>query len=227
MKILLATRDWSAGLRNALAWRGHVIERCSSDDLVDAYLAEGYCHAAVLQVDASLTAAVARVRAAARAGRQRPVIATGRGLSATDRSALLGAGAHDVLPWPLPTDEVEARVVATVRRAQGYASSVVRVGALDVDLLHRVARVGEQTVPLSHLEFALLEVFVLSPGQTVSRDRAAGLIYSGDEGGHAIDRYLSTIRAKVRALTSDTLPLRTHYGQGWRFEAQALAGVAA
>ncbi len=137
-----------------------------------------------------------------------------------DRVRGLDAGADDYLVKPFAFEELLARVHAVARRAHGTASSVLRVGPLEIDLVARVASaiVGEAKVDLclTAREFAVLETLTLRKGRLVSRVQLEDHVYDGRSRvfSNAIDSAISSIRAKMQAAHLPGL-IETRRGLGY------------
>ena len=105
-----------------------------------------------------------RLRAA---GETVPVIVLTARSSVTDTVTGLESGADDYMAKPFRFEELLARVRLRLRAqpaAPGEAS-VLKHGALQLDLRTRRMKVGTQEVDLSAREFALAETFLRHPGR--------------------------------------------------------------
>jgi two-component system OmpR family response regulator len=116
-----------------------------------------------------------------------------------DRVAGLDTGADDYLVKPFSFSELLARLRALTRRAPGERPVVLEVGDLRLDpAARRVSRAGTE-VTLSAKEFALLEVFMRRPGETLSRLRllegAWDMAY--ESRSNLVDVYVSYLRRKL------------------------------
>ncbi len=86
-----------------------------------------------------------------------------------DRIAGLRAGGDDYLSKPFSFDELLARVEAVLRRREPAASTILRVGDLEVDLIERTVKRAGAEIALMPREFSLLEFLMRHAGQIVTR----------------------------------------------------------
>lgn len=134
-----------------------------------------------------------------------------------DRVAGLDGGADDYLAKPFDFAELAARLRALVRRGPRERPAVVRVGDLTLDPAARRVWRGEVEVSLSSTEMALLERFMASPGQVLSR---LDLLEAGwDEGyenrSNVVAVYVGYLRNKIdRPFGRDDI--ETVRGAGYR-----------
>jgi DNA-binding response OmpR family regulator len=123
-------------------------------------------------------------------------------------------GAKDYLSKPFSFDELVARVRAQLRHGGGDDASTVRVGALELDLMRRQARVEDHVTDLSHREFRLLYHLVAHAGEVVSRERLLSEVwgYSFDPGSNVVDVCVRRLRKKL----GPSSPIETVRHAGYR-----------
>jgi DNA-binding response OmpR family regulator len=150
-----------------------------------------------------------------------PVIAlTARG-EIEDRVAGLDAGAVDYVTKPFAVKELAARVRAQLRVASQTATTKLRAGDIEVDLLKRDVRRAGRPVRLSTTEFDLLVHLLRNRGRTLSRGQILRAVwgYDHDPGTNVVDVYIGYLRRKLRDCDS-VAPIVTVRSVGYRFDAQ-------
>ena len=137
-----------------------------------------------------------------------------------DRVTGLEVGADDYVTKPFAFRELVARIRALARRRPALVPRTVAVGDLRVDLAtHAVTRAG-RAIELTAKEFALLEFFVLHPGQVV--DRAAITAHVWDENHDPFTNVLEALVRRLRRKIDDDFEpklIQTVRGAGYRFGA--------
>jgi two-component system OmpR family response regulator len=117
-----------------------------------------------------------------------------------DRVKGLRAGGDDYLVKPFAFAELLARLEALLRRGTGtQATTVLKVGDLEMDLLARNVRRGAQQIELLPREFRLLEFLMRHAGQVVTRTMLLENVwdYHFDPQTNVIDVHVSRLRQKI------------------------------
>ena len=165
------------------------------------------------------------LREARARGDRTPVLVLTARNRTEERIAGLDAGADDYLGKPFDLAEVEARLRALVRRAQG-ADDVVEVGGLRLDRRSRRLQVrvagGDgalQTMDLPAREFEVLLELMSPPGHVVSKRRLSDKLSGFDDalGSNALEAFISRLRRKLQGSGAT---IRTLRGLGYVVEAQ-------
>ncbi len=117
-----------------------------------------------------------------------------------DRVKGLKSGGDDYLAKPFAFSELLARVEALLRRpATEEAETRLTVGDLEMDLLARSVKRGEQVIDLQPREFKILEYLMRHAGQVVTRTMLLENVwnYHFDPQTNVIDVHISRLRGKI------------------------------
>jgi two-component system, OmpR family, response regulator len=139
-----------------------------------------------------------------------------------DRVKGLRAGGDDYLVKPFAFAELLARLEALLRRGSGTpATTKLRVGDLDMDLLARTVHRGGQEIDLLPREFRLLEFLMRHAGQVVTRTMLLENVwdYHFDPQTNVIDVHISRLRQKIDKSFAKPF-LHTVRGAGYRLSAE-------
>ncbi len=123
-----------------------------------------------------------------------------------DKLQALRIGADDYVVKPFNAVEVAARARAVLRRSAGSAGSLLRVGAITIDLESHIASVapdsaGESVIlPLTLTEFRILSHMARAPKRAFSRSE---LVDACLPGGEALERTVDTHLSKLRRKLED------------------------
>jgi DNA-binding response OmpR family regulator len=148
-----------------------------------------------------------------------------------DRIVGLEVGADDYVAKPFDLRELRARLKSVLRRypspGQGAATGAtpdkarrVRVGAnlLDLDSRQLFDAAGEE-IPLTRMEYDLLEVLVARPNRPLSRDQLLQLTQNRDwdPTDRSLDIRVARLRGKVEADPDKPQLIQTVRGIGYRY----------
>jgi DNA-binding response OmpR family regulator len=118
-----------------------------------------------------------------------------------DRIIGLEVGADDYLPKPFNPRELVARIKAILRRMDERRTGPEKFMAGDIliDTTLREAYVGNRSLQLTTIEFALLEVLVRNPGRALSREYLTDIALGRRLGAfdRTIDVHISNLRGKL------------------------------
>lgn len=143
-----------------------------------------------------------------------------------DRIIGLELGADDYLPKPFNPRELLARIKAILRRktkevpgAPTLEEEVVEFGDFKLNLATREMHHGDQTMPLTSGEFAVLKALISHAREPLSRDKlmnmARGRDYSALE--RSIDVQVSRLRKMIEEDHTKPRYIQTVWGVGYVF----------
>ncbi|WP_235738931.1 response regulator transcription factor [Nocardioides alcanivorans] len=151
-------------------------------------------------------------------GAKIPVIVLTARDSVTDTVSALEGGADDYMPKPFRFAELLARVRVRLRQAAEVPAAGrerLSAGGVELDLRTRRASADGKSIDLSAREFALLEIFLLNPGQVLSREQLLDHVWEVDfdPGSNVVDVYIGYLRRKIGSRRITTVR-----GMGYRLE---------
>ncbi|HFG1871140.1 TPA: two-component system response regulator OmpR [Vibrio cholerae] len=143
-----------------------------------------------------------------------------------DRIVGLEVGADDYLPKPFNPRELLARIKAVLRRqvieapgAPSAEETIIEFGDFRLNLGTREMFRGEEAMPLTSGEFAVLKALVTNAREPLSRDKlmnmARGREYSAME--RSIDVQISRLRRMLEVDPSKPRYIQTVWGLGYVF----------
>lgn len=96
---------------------------------------------------------------------------------------------------------------------------ILRFGELEIDILHRRARIDGRDLHLTSLELSLLCLLAANGGRPLTRDEILDQLWGVDfaAGSNVVDRHVHTLRAKLRDDWRRPRFIATVPGAGYRF----------
>jgi two-component system cell cycle response regulator CtrA len=128
-----------------------------------------------------------------------------------------GFGADDYLTKPFHRDELVARIHAIIRRSKGHSQSVIRTGAVNVNLDAKTVDVGGAVVHLTGKEYQMLELLSLRKGTTLTKEMFLNHLYGGMDEPELkiIDVFICKLRKKLAEATGGQNYIETVWGRGY------------
>lgn len=127
-----------------------------------------------------------------------------------DRVNGLDHGADDYLSKPFAVEELEARVRALIRRANGSPDPVVILGLLRLDRATGAAYLGDDVLELTRRERSVLETLVTRVGTVVPKARLTADVFDYDDAvsPNALEVYIGRLRRKLDGSGLEILTVR-------------------
>ena len=201
MRVLLAEDDsvLADGLCRSLRKAGYAIDWVGSGSEADAALTAQPYDLVILDLGLPKLGGMEVLKRLRSREASVPVLILTAADSVEQRVHGLDLGADDFMAKPFALSELEARVRALVRRANGAGSNLVRLGDLSFDQSGRTATLHGSALELSARETGLLEVLLSRVGRLVSKEQIVDhLCEWGDEVSHnAIEVYMHRLRKKL------------------------------
>lgn len=147
-----------------------------------------------------------------------PVIVLSAKETVEDQLKGFAHGADDYITKPYSLAVVKAHIEAVLKRSGQKAPSLLRVGAISLDVEGRRALVNGRNIDITPKEYELLEYFCKNLGRVLTReqilDQLWGIDYDGDI--RTIDTMVKQLRKKI----GDPSYIRTVYGVGYCFKGE-------
>jgi two-component system response regulator RegX3 len=147
-----------------------------------------------------------------------------------DRVLGLEIGADDYVTKPFSMAELIGRIRAILRRRQldrSGATSMLRVGDLELDPIRHEVRIGGEPKRLTPSEFKLLLLLAEDPGRVFSRREIMQHLwdssYVGDQ--RACDIHISNLRQKIEDDPGNPARVETVRGVGYKLTAVGSRGL--
>ncbi len=145
----------------------------------------------------------------------------------------LRLGADDWIGKPCHPEEVMARIEAVVRRRRRSSGELDRgplvIGELEVRADQFQAYVAGRSVDLTRREFELLQILSDSAGTVLERGEIYRRVwgYEMAHGDRSVDVFVRKLRSKIQRRSPGWSYIHTHFGIGYRFDAEGAAAAEA
>lgn len=163
-----------------------------------------------------------RIGPASHGGGPIPSIALTRRGDLRTKLEAFDRGVDDIMTLPFPPEELLARAIALVRRSFPDAATftpVIRLGDLEIDILHRTVRAGTSELHLTALEQSLLYLLAANAGRVVTREEILDALWGQDYvvESNVVDRQVRNLRARLQDDWRQPRFIATVPGRGYRF----------
>ena len=136
-----------------------------------------------------------------------------------DKVRALGFGADDYVTKPFVAEELIVRLKALIRRSEGHASAIVKVGELELNLDAQCILARGMPLELTGKEYQILEFLLLRKNSTVTKANFLNHLYSGMD--EPEEKIIDVFMCKIRRKLQDSLGtegkqyIETVWGRGY------------
>jgi DNA-binding response OmpR family regulator len=206
------------GIEASLSVRGFAVDIVSTgEDAINVAMSEPYS-AIILDLGLPDMDGLEVLQTLRRRGITTPILILTARDSLEDRISGLDKGSDDYLAKPFYPQELESRIRALVRRAQGSPDPVLTIGRLAFNRSSRTVYLDETAVDLRRRELAVLEILMGRPGKVIAKERISAEVFNFNDAvaPNALEVYIGRLRRK---LMPNGPVIRTIRGLGYMIEA--------
>lgn len=159
-------------------------------------------------------------RAARERGINTPILILTAKDEKADSIVLLNAGADDYMVKPFALEELLARLRAITRRPSETLPSELTIHDVRLDVNMRKVFVGNDEIPFTLKEFAILELFMRNPSRVLTREFILDHVwdFNFNSLSNVVDVHVKNLRQKL-ATTKQGDIIETVTGVGYRIKA--------
>jgi DNA-binding response OmpR family regulator len=224
-KILIVEDDRAIllGLRENLAYEGHVVVEVTRGDEALAALAEAKPDLLILDIMLPGISGFEVCRRIRKEDRHLPILMLTARSDEVDKVMGLDLGADDYLTKPFSLSELLARVRALLRRTslreEPELPATLEFGQARLDFISYVATRRDKPVHLTAKEFALIRYLAAHQGEALRRDLLLDRVWGEDvyTTNRTVDTHILSLRNKLEPEPSHPRYLLTVHGVGYKF----------
>lgn len=220
MRILLIEDETKlqAQIQQQLEADGYMVDTCSNGEEGLFCASEYPLDAAIIDIGLPGMSGLDVIKKLRDQGSLLPILILTARDSWQDKVNGLETGADDYLAKPFQMEELKARVKALLRRATGTPSTLLKFGAITLDLNAQSVSVNENKIELTSFEYRLIEQLARHHGEVLSKQALTDYLYPHDEDrdSNVLEVMIGRLRRKLDP--DGTLqPIETLRGRGYRF----------
>jgi DNA-binding response OmpR family regulator len=219
MRLLVLEDDpqVARGLQEGLTRAGYMVDHVVLPSAADQALTREAFDAAIIDLGLPQEDGLSFIKRMRAQGVKVPMLILTARDTLDDCVTGLELGADDYLTKPFRLPELVARIGALIRRNHAHATSLLRIGRLQVNLATHELRLDDDQFDLPPRERVVLECLMMAVPDVVRKDRLIQALvgWQADLTPNAIEVYISRLRQKLDPLG---LGIRTVRGIGYRLE---------
>ena len=203
MRLLLVEDDVAIQefLKRALTEAGYQVDAASDAKTAEALALEGIHDAFIVDLGLPDRDGLDLIASCRAQGSNAPVLILSARRTVSERVRGLEQGGDDYLTKPFALAELLARLRNLLRRSSNAQNESLRlkVGDLQLDLVRREARRGDEPLQLTPQEFVLLEYLCRNEGRVVTRTMILDHVWQMriDPATNVVDVHIYRLRSKV------------------------------
>jgi len=203
MRLLLVEDDVAIQefLKRALIEAGYQVDTASNANAAEVLALEGIHDAFIVDLGLPDRDGLDLIASCRAQGSNAPVLILSARRTVHERVRGLEQGGDDYLTKPFALAELLARLRNLLRRSSNPQNESLRlkVGDLQLDLVRREARRGEEPLQLTPQEFILLEYLCRNEGRVVTRTMILDHVWQMriDPATNVVDVHIYRLRSKV------------------------------
>ncbi|WP_085919996.1 response regulator [Halomonas sp. CSM-2] len=209
MRILVVEDDeiLGDGLCEGLRQDGHTVDWLNDGRVAEQALATDTFDTIVLDLSLPGRSGLDILASWRRSQHLTPVLVLTAREGTRDCIAALDLGADDYVVKPVDLAELEARLRALLRRANGHADNRLSCGTLVLDRADQMVWCGDEAVDLSAYEFVVLEALLERPGRVVSQGQLESCLYGWGDGpeSNSLHVLIHKLRSHIGASRIETV----------------------
>lgn len=218
MRILLAEdeRELSDALVMILKHNNYSVDAVyNGQDALDYIMADDY-DGVILDIMMPKMDGITVLKSVRRQGNNVPVLILTAKSELDDCVVGLDAGADDYLSKPFAVKELLARLRAVTRRKTATATTVLKMGNMELNCAGFELRSPKGRMHLPNKEFQMLEMMMVNPGQLISTERFLEKVwgYDTETDTRTVWVYISYLRKKLQELDAD-IKIKASRGLGY------------
>lgn len=136
-----------------------------------------------------------------------------------DKIKGLDHGADDYMTKPVSLKELDARIRALIRRAQGLnQDQLLIIGNIELDPQNKLVKIQDKPVKISSMEYKLLYFFMKNPDRLYTRSQLLDSVWGQTNfvEERTVDVHIMRLRKILKAHQLDKM-LETVRGMGYKF----------